>query len=48
MNRLLRDVQYNRIVFKIHLEKKRVQRYKIMDEDETLNDGSFLQEAAYA
>lgn len=35
-------------MFKIHLEEKQVQRYKIIDEDETLNDGSFLQEAAYA
>lgn len=35
-------------MFKIHLEEKQEQRYKIMDEDETLSDGSFLQKAAYA
>ena len=33
---------------KIRLEEKQEQRNKIMREDETLNDGNLLQEAAYA
>ena len=33
---------------KIHLEEKQEQKNKIMCEDETLNDGNLVQEAAYA